>query len=299
LIYFIPGNPGLIQYYYDFLTHLASLLDPDVTNFVYHVVGHSLGGFELQQNVAGALQLEGVMTGPDPKDRTGSFRNWGLNRQQGFVFESLRKTVELVQRIEVKNAEDQQEAKPLLVMMVGHSVGAYLMMQDLAWRHKTQIKRQTGEGISKIDVLERLRWDERLDEVRDNVDENFEIVGGVGLFPTIVDLAGSPKGRMLAVRILLPFCLSFVGNEFGTDAAVVASGQAMVVRNCHAISCIHPPTYTQNLRPNPGQASHSPASKSSQGHGCVLAKQIQSLPSFVRCLLELPPKSALKLICEV
>jgi hypothetical protein len=299
LIYFIPGNPGLIQYYYDFLTHLASLLDPDVTNFVYHVVGHSLGGFELQQNVAGALQLEGVMTGPDPKERTGSFRNWGLNRQQGFVFESLRKTVELVQRMEVKNAEDQQEDKPLLVMVVGHSVGAYIMMQDLAWRHKTQITREKGEEISKIDVLERLQREEGLDEVRDNVDDDFEIVGGVGLFPTIVDLAGSPKGRTLAVSILLPFCFSVVNNGFGTDSAAVASGQAKVVRNCHTISCIYPPTYACNLCPNSGQVSHSPASKSSQGHDCVLAKQIRCLPSFVRCLLELLSKSALRLICEV
>jgi pimeloyl-ACP methyl ester carboxylesterase len=290
LIYFVPGNPGLIEYYYDFLTHLASLLDPDVTNIVYHVVGHSLGGFELSGNVGGVLQLEAMMTGYPPKDRTGGFHDWGLARQQAFLFESLRKTVELIQRKEFKRVK---------VMVVGHSVGAYLMMQSLKWRHKAQIIRQNDEPVSSIKALALLRSEEHFDDVNTDTDETWEFIGGVGLFPTIVDLAGSPRGRMLAVSLSLTFYLSDMVDEFRTDAAAVASGQAMVVRNHRAVSCLHPPTHTWNPRPAAGQVFPSPASERSGHYGCVVAQQIRRVPSLVCDLLESPIKCARTLTCKM
>ena len=149
LIYFIPGNPGLIQYYEDFLTHLVSLLEPDLTNHVYHVVGHSLGGFEVEQDIGGALQLKAHLTGNPAKVRTGGTSNWGLNRQEFMVYESLRKTVE--QLIE----DGTKEVARVRVMVVGHSVGAYLMMQTVQWRQFYQGSRQKLDKVTGIDSFER------------------------------------------------------------------------------------------------------------------------------------------------
>ena len=201
LIYFVPGNPGCIEYYNHFLTHLASLLEPDVTNVVYHVVGHSLGGFELSGNVGGVLQLEAMMTGCRTEDRTDGYHSWGLARQQAFVFESLRKTVSLTQHVTVDNVNGNTEFKKVKVIVVGHSVGAYLMMQTLQLRQESQVVRQNHDEFASIKAIDRFGHEKHLNDVDVDRDDTWEMVGGVGLFPTIVDLAGSPKGRMLAVSV--------------------------------------------------------------------------------------------------
>ena len=130
LIYFIPGNPGVIQYYNHFLTHLASLLDPDTTNSIYHVVGHSLGGFELQSNASGYSQLEAMMTGNAPANGHGRYCPHNLTSELVTVFANIGRTVALLRRTE--------EAAPLQVVLVGHSVGAYIMMQNLMFRQLEQ-----------------------------------------------------------------------------------------------------------------------------------------------------------------
>src|SRR4051794_17851371 len=45
LVYFICGNPGLIEYYTDFLSHIRGLLDATESRTAYDVYGRNLLGF--------------------------------------------------------------------------------------------------------------------------------------------------------------------------------------------------------------------------------------------------------------
>ena len=180
LIYFIPGNPGLIQYYHDFLTHLASLLDPDKTNFAYHVVGHSLGGFELQGNASGSSQLEATIAGFGRRAKGHScYHAYDLTKEQLNVMDGVEQTSTLIRRQNSAHERfDAEETEPLYVVLMGHSVGAYLMMQTVMFRQLAQ----SNVSPSPLDRTTRH-------------------VGAIGLFPTLVNLAGSPRGQKLAVCI--------------------------------------------------------------------------------------------------
>lgn len=179
LVYFIPGNPGLIQYYNDFLTHLASLLDPDTTGSVYHVVGYSLSGFELEGNASGYSQLEAVLNGRSLAYSNEPFRPYDLKTEQEAVFANIERTVSLLRRQTLTQEPlNIEESEPLPVVLMGHSVGAYIMMQNLMSRQLEQTNGLPG-----------------------GIDGTVSIIGAIGLFPTVVDLAGSPRGRKLAVCI--------------------------------------------------------------------------------------------------
>jgi hypothetical protein len=52
IIYFLTGNPGLIEYYRTFLTHLYGLLTHNTASNLsteFHVYGRSLSGFEMRE----------------------------------------------------------------------------------------------------------------------------------------------------------------------------------------------------------------------------------------------------------
>ncbi|GFF56134.1 UPF0554 protein C2orf43 homolog [Aspergillus udagawae] len=61
------------------------------------------------------------------------------------------------------------------VILVGHSVGSYIAMEILR-RHRERSDAKAGAGADKAD---------------------FDIVGGIMLFPTAVDIAKSPSGQKL------------------------------------------------------------------------------------------------------
>ena len=171
LIYFLPGNPGLIEYYRTFLTHLSRSLDLNATRMrtVYHITGNSLGGFEIQHS--------GLKHVPPGGSKSSLF---GLQEQIALANTRIQETVASIQNQRYQNllAIDKNAGppEPLPVILVGHSVGAYILMEAIAWRQKAQ---KTDPAVL--------------------CNSDFEIAGGVGLFPTVVDLAGSPRGRKAAV----------------------------------------------------------------------------------------------------
>ena len=63
------------------------------------------------------------------------------------------------------------------VILIGHSVGAYILL-ELIRRHKKRVEH--------------------------GVDEDFDLIGGVLLFPTIVNIAKSPMGLVASVSPLNP-----------------------------------------------------------------------------------------------
>lgn len=158
-IFFITGNPGLIAYYHTFLASLSNLFneDQDISNGVngIHIYGHSLGGFN---------------TTADKAKKVGPY---GLQQQIDYVETTLESYVRAQNSIrKSQQAIDTSSQRPLKVILMGHSVGAYILLEVLR-RHRKQLSLGRETGI--------------------------EIVGGVLLFPTITHIAKSPSGLKLGV----------------------------------------------------------------------------------------------------
>lgn len=153
IIYFVTGNPGLVEYYRTFLTHLYGLLsrnrasDRDVE---FQVYARSLSGFEMKE-----AEIKTFKWRKQPP--------YGLQDQIRHAEDELTDLVE-----DVKD----QGAKDVRVILVGHSVGSYISLEI--------IRRLRAHGLAGEDFETR-------------------IVGAVGLFPTVVDIARSESGLKASV----------------------------------------------------------------------------------------------------
>lgn len=151
LVYFLTGNPGLIEYYRTFLTHLYGLLSHNTASdraVEFHVFGRSLSGFQVDR--ADIKTLKWRKAPP-----------YGLQDQIRHAEDELTELVE-----EIKSQGDGG-AQDVRVILMGHSVGAYLALEI--------IRRLRAHGLAGDDFETR-------------------IVGAVVLFPTIVDIARSESG---------------------------------------------------------------------------------------------------------
>lgn len=158
LIFMITGNPGLIKYYEPFLSTLHNLLSSSSTapSARFSIYGHSLAGFDLSK---------GEMREPDSLV--------GLLDQIIKTESLLFKQVDRLQKAAVAAAVEE---KPLKVLLIGHSVGAYILL-ELIQRHRKSVERF---GL------------------------DFDLIGGILLFPTITHLAQSPQGMIYSVSPCWP-----------------------------------------------------------------------------------------------
>lgn len=154
LIFMITGNPGLIKYYEPFLSTLHNLLSSSSISpsARFSIYGHSLAGFDLSKGEMGAE--------PDPPV--------GLQNQ---IIKTELLLFEQVDRLQKAALAAAVKEKPLKVLLIGHSVGAYILL-ELIQRHRKSV--------------ERLGLD-------------FDLIGGILLFPTITHLAQSPQGMIYSV----------------------------------------------------------------------------------------------------
>lgn len=201
-ILFLPGNPGLIEYYRRFLGTLAALLARRV-----HVLGVSHAGFYSQQTAAREVVEgeggggEGYWTLAEQVEHKVRIVEWiaggGATRREGGDGEELEGGKELEGEGE-KKEEGRKRRRPRVILM-GHSVGAYIAMETLRVLGERREKKRLvggggggggeGEGDGESDG--------------DGGDEP-EVFGGVMLFPTVVDIAKSPSGKILSVCIHSP-----------------------------------------------------------------------------------------------
>lgn len=154
LIFFIPGNPGLVEYYRPFLDIIRKRLNDRVshTGTQYYISGGSLAGF-------------GVNSGSRQAPATSTSLPLSLDNQVEDVYARLQSTVT---RLRAEN--DVQGDLP--VVLIGHSIGAYMVLETAAkW------KKLAKEGPT-----------------------NMAITAGLCLFPTIYELNLSPTGRQVGVR---------------------------------------------------------------------------------------------------
>ncbi|KAI5299710.1 hypothetical protein KEM55_001840 [Ascosphaera atra] len=167
IVFFVTGNPGLLSYYHSFLSLLSEGLsaasiqeDGGAAEGPYMICGTSLAGFGGEQAES---KLSGKANSPKPRAYT-------LQEQIRFVERQLNSFIQLWRSSQGEQSGEKSAVKPN-VIIIGHSVGAYIAME----------------------ILRRHREGER-------PDMNMNIVGEILLFPTLVDIAKSSSGVKLSVR---------------------------------------------------------------------------------------------------
>lgn len=114
LVYFVPGNPGLIEYYNSFLKFLRVLLDRSQREVAYDIYGRSLYGFHDDDHVP----------------FTNSCPPYSLEEQ---ILKAYANVAE--RRIE-DSAKPGENGKPYdFVVIAGHSVGAYITLEIFHRHH--------------------------------------------------------------------------------------------------------------------------------------------------------------------
>lgn len=143
-IFLCPGNPGLLAYYLPFLNDLIDSLQDSATverlNVTFDIHGRSMSGFEV-----------------DAATR---------KRPYSLVEQIENTEAHLIELINSKELQRQNTR----IILIGHSVGAYIVLEMLRRR---RIK-----------------------------DQRVDVKAGILLFPTIVDIAKSPSGLKVKVRNL-------------------------------------------------------------------------------------------------
>ena len=153
LVFMITGNPGLISYYEPFLSTLHNLLTSsfDSSSSRFYVCGHSLAGFDTSKS----------------DDAENLVLPAGL-------FQQISNTEKLLyQQIDRLQKATSMKERPLKVILMGHSVGAYILL-ELISNHRLRVE----EG-----------------------QKDFDLIGGILLFPTITHLAQSPQGMIYSVSL--------------------------------------------------------------------------------------------------
>ncbi|KAL4916791.1 hypothetical protein BDW62DRAFT_218427 [Aspergillus aurantiobrunneus] len=205
-IYFITGNPGLISYYHAFLSLLGKKIVPGQDKF--HIIGHSLAGFELEPDNAAAqneTQKQKQKHVKDPQLEHEHEHYYDVEEQICFVqgrleahMRALRAdsagtttpTTDTTRSSSLATSSEKQRQSPRpKVILIGHSVGTYMAMEILR-RHRERQETAASEN------------------------NDFDIIGGVMLFPTVMDIASSPAGQKLMFLLRLIPQLALVVSFF-------------------------------------------------------------------------------------
>jgi pimeloyl-ACP methyl ester carboxylesterase len=110
IIYFLTGNPGLVEYYRTFLTHLYGVLTRDTASnrdVEFQVYGRSYSGFE--------MRVQDIKTYKYRK-----IPPYGLQDQIRHAEDDV---VEVVEEVKDNGGRDVR------VILVGHSVGSYIGLE--------------------------------------------------------------------------------------------------------------------------------------------------------------------------
>ena len=145
LLFTIPGNPGIISYYQPFVAELHDLLCKSKSSRTsrFFAYGYSFANFGTQRHVR------------RPKQSPYSLQEQ-IEWTEKHIYDEIA--------FHLKE-EAEKETAPK-VILIGHSVGAYILLEVIR-RHREQARLR---GI------------------------DFDLIGGILLFPTITEIAKSPMG---------------------------------------------------------------------------------------------------------
>ncbi|KAL2835509.1 hypothetical protein BJY01DRAFT_223578 [Aspergillus pseudoustus] len=184
-IYFITGNPGLISYYHAFLSSLGQKLSSLIGNgsiSVRNPESHermSKSTIHILGHSLAGFELESERP---TKAKEDGEHYYSLEEQICYVQEKLKGHMADL-RSEYSSATSSFAGRPKLIL-IGHSVGTYMTMEILR-RHRESLR-----------------------------ERDFDIVGGVLLFPTVKDISASPSGRKLTFLLRLIPRLALVVSIF-------------------------------------------------------------------------------------
>lgn len=164
LVYFISGNPGLISYYYPFFTFLSDKLQSLSSSSSKQKKDH-------HQFYIHGHSLAGFEVQPQSPLPT-HYHN--VEDQIQFIQHKLDSFVQAT-----TTTQSSSTVRRPRVIIMGHSVGTYIAMEVIR-RHR---ERQTSAHANTTSTTD------------------FDIIGGVMLFPTVMDIASSPSGKKLTVRL--------------------------------------------------------------------------------------------------
>jgi pimeloyl-ACP methyl ester carboxylesterase len=181
LLCMIPGNPGFIEYYDEFLMDLATNLEQSKTaveGVRYVLFGAAHSGF--------------VTKVWNPEGLKGKWKTpYSLDQVIEAQIDDLQDFIE----------EQEGLREPVKVVLIGHSVGSYI----------------------SLEMTRRLRERGMQDKIR--------VVGGLLLFPTVVDIAKSPHGIKLSVRFdhfLCAINISFATTSQAWHSMLFSSYQVLL-----------------------------------------------------------------------
>lgn len=129
LIFYIPGNPGLVEYYRSFLTHLHTSLKAKRPDCDFEILGRSLPGFEVRE--VSASRVKDRETGPP----------YNVNQQINFTIREVKKAV--------KGAKSNGK-KDVRVIIMGHSLGSYMSMEVIRLLREEAKDNPHNEGSVRV-----------------------------------------------------------------------------------------------------------------------------------------------------
>ncbi|KAI1622605.1 hypothetical protein EDD37DRAFT_481559 [Exophiala viscosa] len=185
LVFFITGNPGLIEYYHPFISLLVERLKKrqDQAERPVVVAGYSLGGFETARSDDDELDEEILHPQATRQVDGGGGDGNGRNR-----IYTLHEQIELsYARIEALASSLSQANRPVKVVLMGHSVGTYIALEIVRLLHERHQHPHHQSSVSPADG--------------GKLTSTWTVTSCILLTPTIVDLHKSPSG-VLATPLL-------------------------------------------------------------------------------------------------
>lgn len=152
LIFFITGNPGLIEYYRTFLTLCFDSLRANYSDRHIKVAGTSLRGFGVGVQDHDHHHANDAAEGP-----------YDLEQQIEHIGQMLEREIQ-------SHARQGSSTK---VVLMGHSVGSYILLEVLRRRNQSLTTQQMSNDA--------------------------KVIGGICLFPTVTHIAKSPSGKKFSV----------------------------------------------------------------------------------------------------
>ena len=230
LIFFVTGNPGVVEYYRTFLTHLYGTLlrqcrdprHPVLSSFNLHVYGRNLAGYGTRN----------CRNNFDDEEELRKRLPLGLQDQIEYVEKALYDTVQRMERDRdrpgggggdvgngsgerdfIGDKSERHSSKPVQVILIGHSLGTYINLELLRRyneRKRLQNSFTTGSVSPSKDppgeTLLPCDASRRLSKGNDAIVDHswgslFHLVGIAMLAPTICDLRASPSGNRLTIGV--------------------------------------------------------------------------------------------------
>ncbi|KAG9514974.1 hypothetical protein KCU93_g9630, partial [Aureobasidium melanogenum] len=157
LVFFITGNPGLIEYYRTFLTLCFDSLRTKYSSQHIKIAGTSLRGFGVRDDKHQHAVNDNAQ-GP-----------YDLEQQIEHIGQMLERAIE----------GHTTQDRPTKVILMGHSVGSYILLEVLRRRKQSPTTQQMSN--------------------------NARVIGGICLFPTVTHIAKSPSGKKFSFFFAIPY----------------------------------------------------------------------------------------------